>query len=214
MNLSKLTLNLRCSQVRAEIAKPYEMHRSLLKAFTQNGNLAQNRILFRIESPEQNNISAGIDVLVQSQNLEPDWNNLTVKENYFLIAPQTKKVNITTLPKGLYKFKLVANPTIKRNGKRFGLYKEEEQIQWFKRNGLQHGFEPVFLNCSDFTIGSKSKTFKMKDEILKSEIYHYGVSFQGILRVSDSDKIIKALQSGIGSAKAFGFGLLTIARAD
>ena len=215
MYLSKLTLNLYNKQARREIASPYEMHRTLAKAFAQNGDFAGNRMLFRIEAPQNNSISSGIDVIVQSRNIDPVWDNLTVKGDYFLNEPQTKKVNLGNLPVGIYKFRLIANPTIKKNGKRFGLYKEEEQLDWLKRKGRQHGFEPVFVNCSGFTIGSKSKTNKMEqDKAKKSDIYHFGVTFEGVIKINDASKAIEALLSGIGSAKAFGFGLLTVARIE
>lgn len=211
MYLSKLTLNLRNRQVRSEITSPYEMHRTISKAFASNDSATDNRMLFRIESNPKNNISSGINVLVQSSDTEPDWSKLTVDENYFLAEPLTKYVDLSKLASGLYKFKLIANPTIKRNGKRFGLYKEEEQIEWFKRKGEHHGFEPIYLHCSDFTIGNKSKTANMKEDVNKSDIYHLGVSYEGVLKVTNPEEVIKAMLAGIGSAKAFGFGLLTIA---
>lgn len=41
--------------------------------------------------------------------------------------------------------------------------------------------------------------------------YHGGVQFRGILEVTDREKFIESYQSGIGSAKGFGFGLLLLA---
>ena len=41
--------------------------------------------------------------------------------------------------------------------------------------------------------------------------YHGGVQFRGILEVTDPDKFAATYQSGIGSAKSFGFGLLLLA---
>jgi CRISPR system Cascade subunit CasE len=41
--------------------------------------------------------------------------------------------------------------------------------------------------------------------------YHGGVQFRGTLEVTDRDKFIETYQSGIGSAKSFGFGLLLLA---
>ena len=35
--------------------------------------------------------------------------------------------------------------------------------------------------------------------------------FDGVLEVNDPDIFIKSIESGIGSAKGFGFGLLSIA---
>jgi CRISPR system Cascade subunit CasE len=39
------------------------------------------------------------------------------------------------------------------------------------------------------------------------------VQFDGILRVSDPDKLHAAIENGIGSGKGFGFGLLSLAPA-
>jgi len=41
--------------------------------------------------------------------------------------------------------------------------------------------------------------------------YHGGVQFRGTLEVTDVDAFIETWQSGIGSAKGFGFGLLLLA---
>ena len=41
--------------------------------------------------------------------------------------------------------------------------------------------------------------------------YHGGVQFRGILEVTDPERFIETYQSGIGSAKSFGFGLLLLA---
>lgn len=216
MYLSKLTLNLRNHQVRSEIASPYEMHRTLLKAYVKNEATTENRILFRIEPPQNRNISAGVNILVQSNTIEPNWNNiLSINQNYFLTEPKTKKVELKYLHLGLYKFKTTVNPTIKRNHKRYGLYKEEEQIAWLVRKGENHGFIPILTHCNSFTIGNKTKTSNAKNNpIRKSDIYHLGVNYEGILNITNSQKFLDALASGIGSAKAFGFGLLTISKID
>lgn len=41
--------------------------------------------------------------------------------------------------------------------------------------------------------------------------YHGGVQFRGTLEVTDRERFIETYQSGIGSAKSFGFGLLLLA---
>ena len=78
MYLSRLILNPLCAQVRAELARPYEMHRTLSRAFPQDtfrktrddSNAAG--VLFRVEeSPRDNRIV----VLVQSQ-IAQDWTYL------------------------------------------------------------------------------------------------------------------------------------------
>lgn len=39
-----------------------------------------------------------------------------------------------------------------------------------------------------------------------------GALFEGVLVVDNVDRFVRALESGIGPAKAYGFGLLSIAR--
>jgi CRISPR system Cascade subunit CasE len=41
--------------------------------------------------------------------------------------------------------------------------------------------------------------------------YHGGVQFRGVLEVTDRERFIDTYQSGLGSAKGFGFGLLLLA---
>jgi CRISPR system Cascade subunit CasE len=43
---------------------------------------------------------------------------------------------------------------------------------------------------------------------------HHAVRFDGLLVVTDPERLRHALRAGIGSAKGFGFGLLSLARAD
>jgi CRISPR system Cascade subunit CasE len=40
--------------------------------------------------------------------------------------------------------------------------------------------------------------------------YHGSVRFRGLLEVMDSEKFAEAYHNGIGSAKAFGFGLMLL----
>ena len=42
----------------------------------------------------------------------------------------------------------------------------------------------------------------------------FGVRFNGLLQVTDPEKLMQAVRNGIGPAKAFGFGLLSLARAE
>jgi CRISPR system Cascade subunit CasE len=41
---------------------------------------------------------------------------------------------------------------------------------------------------------------------------HLAVQFDGVLEVTDPAKFLETVRQGIGSAKGFGFGLLSLAR--
>lgn len=52
---------------------------------------------------------------------------------------------------------------------------------------------------------------RRKREYRKRELPLFGVRFDGVLRVTDVEVLLDALRGGIGPAKAFGFGLLSLA---
>ncbi|MEL7170368.1 MAG: type I-E CRISPR-associated protein Cas6/Cse3/CasE, partial [Bacteroidota bacterium] len=64
-----------------------------------------------------------------------------------------------------------------------------------------------------FQLGRKRKLKPASeiDIIAKERLGHFGVRFDGVLRVDNSVKVLDALRQGIGPAKAFGFGLLSLA---
>ena len=41
----------------------------------------------------------------------------------------------------------------------------------------------------------------------------FSVQFDGVLQVVDTERLVQAIGAGIGSGKAFGCGLLSVARA-
>ena len=48
----------------------------------------------------------------------------------------------------------------------------------------------------------------------RHDITHFAVKFEGELVVTDPTRFAETLKNGIGSAKGFGFGLLSVARAS
>ena len=58
----------------------------------------------------------------------------------------------------------------------------------------------------------KKEKIRTKAKVKSPSMTFYGVQFEGVLRVEDTKKFEYVLKNGIGSGKAFGFGLLTIAK--
>src|SRR5512135_351366 len=154
MYLSRLTLNPRSAQVRSELARPYEMHRTLLQAF-QHGQHGVDRaseeaagVLYRVDEQPREQI---ISVLVQSK-IAPDWSQLSNRRDsrgqpYLLRPAESKIVNVQLADGQLLSFRLRANPTKKlgksageAQGKRVGLYAEEKQLEWLQRKAESGGF--------------------------------------------------------------------------
>lgn len=238
--LSRILLNPRSRRAMSEMLHPYEMHRTVMHAFSKNGggdivvSRKEFKVLFRTEAAIK--IGDPVKILVQSI-IEPDWSYLnhidgyldTRAENpweYKNIMPALNKINEGEQ----FAFRLRANPTKRigndedpQKGKRVQLQREEEQIQWLIRKanncdrGHSGGFKLLMEGsgsggcCSVRAISEGKRTGRKGGKDEKNIITHFSVLFEGLLEVTDKDVFVQTLISGIGSAKAFGFGLLSLA---
>lgn len=222
--LSRLRLTLRHRAVQTDLSDCQALHRRLMAAYPNLGGLRSARdqfgVLYRLDSGD-----GAAAVLVQS-SAAPDWSRLPA--NYLIDAqPQVKRID--TLYDGIAEgqrllFRLRANPTRRisdRNssqpeqwrGKRVDIRREEDQLAWLENKGQQAGF--VLLTTRTAPPMRDARTSGVDDRISgkhpKGHLTFASVTFEGRLRVTDRDAFLHALQNGIGSGKAFGFGLLSIA---
>ena len=211
MYLSKLILNPLNRAARRDLSNPYELHRSLMRAFP-NPLPDRERVLFRIESAAASR-SNHPHILVQSIAL-PNWEALTLMRTYLLTAPDIKDISSLSFQthQALY-FRLRANPSRRdsQSRKRIGVYDDQSRRQWMERKGKEHGFQiaseammirPVSIRSFYRTVGETRQRITLN-----------AVDFEGLLIVEDPSKFLTSLKEGIGSAKGFGFGLLSLARA-
>lgn len=207
LHLSRLRLNPRSGQVRAELRHPYEMHRTLAKAFAPPSMpeadarvaLEAARVLFRVDHGGAGELAA----LVQSRT-PPHWDGLTAAAGYLTGQPETRSYTPHFVRGQRLAFRLRANPTVKRNGKRLGLYTDDEQLAWLGRKGVAGGFQvdQVVALTEDRAQRSGHRA---------GTVEHLAVRFEGLLQVVDPLRFADTVAGGIGSAKGFGFGLLSIA---
>lgn len=214
MYLSKLMLNPRNRQALREVAFPYEMHRTLLSAFP-TGKVHVERtdadavaMLFRVDTDR-----AGIATVLVQSRAEPDWSVLN--DCYLLEPPQTKSFRLSIEAGRVLSFRLRANPTKRlsagkgNNGKRVGLYSDEEQAEWLARKAELGGFQTAGV-----TIGGATKLSHGRARLGQRRAYDpklFVIQFDGILQVTDAERFAGSLAAGIGPAKAFGCGLLSVA---
>ena len=128
---------------------------------------------------------------------------------------KTKPIPESYFTRRRYIFQLCANPTKKvaskpdgtvtKNGRRVPLGKREELIEWIKRKGEQGGF-----GVDEAALRTFSRGREYFDKNGRQGL-HSAVELQGVLTVTDPAKFHETFTCGIGSAKAFGFGLLVIA---
>ena len=205
MFLSKLTLSPppRCRQVLTDVASPYEMHRTLLRAFPGRDNGGPGRVLFRVEPDRPDRPPV---VLVQSDK-QPDWSALDPLDGYLSEPPETKPFAPGLRAGQRLRFRLRANPTVKRDGKRHGLFQEADQLAWLQRKGQAGGFRPVAVTLAR-KVELRSRATGTANHQAPQK--HLAVDFEGILEVTNPEKLVETLAAGIGPAKGYGFGLLSI----
>lgn len=223
MYLSRLILNPRNRRVQSELARPYEMHKSLMRAFPSGLAEGEERMLFRVDEIARYQAPA---VLVQSLLL-PDWSWLADDEaarGYLLPVsepnPALKAFNLTVAVGQVLGFRLRANPTVKKEDEkgrpvRRGLLTEEKQTQWLVRKGDSGGFRVITVNIAreGKVGGSIHRARTQTSEKATHDLTLLAVRFDGVLQVIDPDQLLATLRQGIGSGKGFGFGLLSLAPA-
>lgn len=204
MYLTRLTLNPRSALARRDLGDAYDMHRTLVRAFVADEIATASRFLWRLEAGSNSRNSPV--VLVQSSRLGI-WDAVQALPGYLQRPPESKGLDLAKLVRfrQRYRFRLLANPTVSRAGKRYGLLGEAEQLEWLQRQGKRHGFEMISAMASASDVLDSQRRGG-------SPIVVHRVCFEGLLQVSDVDELCAALVSGIGPAKAFGCGLLSLAR--
>ena len=214
MYLSRLILNPRNRRVQREAARPYQMHKSLMRAFPDNLAEGEERVLFRLETGH----NSALALLVQSLTL-PDWSWLAEPgaRGYLLAVdepnPAVKSFDLNVAPGQVLAFRLRANPTARRRlpdgeRKRVGLCREEEQIEWLKRKGEQGGFGVLSVRTSN----QETVNGYIRRDKERHKLKLLAVRFDGLLQVTDPDRLRETVQRGVGSGKGLGCGLLSLAR--
>ena len=201
MYLTQLSLNRLDRKTMKMLTDVYKLHQTILQGFSAYQNC--DRVLFRVEPEERN---ALVSVLIQS-TLEPDW-SLFKGINQGVVSVKTKEFSPQLLPGDFLRFRLRANPTVCREGKRYGLIRDESLREWLTKKEAKIGAKFIDIVSMDegYINGNKN------DGQTRHRVNLKVARFEGVVRVTSPDFFVHALKNGIGPAKAFGCGLLSIAR--
>ncbi len=204
MYLSKIHIPWRQSK------NSYHLHQALWKLYPGCGD-EQRNFLYRVERLEK---GIGTHILMQS-TLRPRQS----EDNPVIL--DWREYNPVFSSGQRLRFRLRANPvktikdsrkgTVEKKGKiytktvRVPLIHEEQQQAWLERK-LQGVAQLETL----ITQTEPILYFRKEKEKRSGKIQH--VLFDGILSITAPDAFSALFQTGIGSAKAFGCGLLTVKR--
>ena len=224
--LSRLHLDARNPGARRDLVSPYEMHRTLARVFPGSRADAQgvnadrqpgHGLLFRAEP----DAAGGPAVLVQSL-APPDWRALP--DGYVRRVDGPTAFDPQLREGQRLRFRLVANPTVKKKtgetrpgGKprvtRVPLVHDRAPedhpevtagyLDWLDRKAEAGGF------AVDSVVDAP---FQVSGGRAKRDLTLFGVRFDGQLVVTDADALRQSVRGGVGPAKGFGFGLLSLAR--
>lgn len=204
MYLSRLILNANHPQAKSEGLHPYELHRTICKAFDDP---EAARILFRADTDRPGRMHVIVQSLTMPRWPEPDG-------KYILSLDEPKVVELERLSVGMpLRFRLrcrpskrIGEPGNEERGKRKALTDKDEILVWLMRKAEENGFEVKDV-AFDRIYWHESRDGKETKPL-------GAVQFEGVLAVTDPDKLKRAVRNGIGPQKAYGFGLLSLARCE
>lgn len=241
MFLSRLILNPLNRAVIRDVADCQQMHKTVLSAFpAQEASISPRTlydVLYRLETDHQGQLVLYVQSAIKPDwtklSSERYFLPTSTVEN-----PAVKSIAepLSKIESGMeLRFRLQANPTLKTgtstkterlagkkcNGSRKPVKGEENQIRWLKQKGELGGFRLVsvklcfeipdlFTNQSAMVSGLRVKN---QDQVARmtDQISFQSVVFEGRLLVADRSQFLMTLAKGIGSGKAYGFGLLSVA---
>lgn len=235
MFLTRITLSPAAFRARNLLASSQSMHAALAASFPVSGERYKDgapleRLLWRLDHgkvvPEP--------VLYVASPHGPDMDEaverITTPERIVTKDFQTVLDAITA--GALYSFRLAANPTRYERRKRkaetptghitthqrIPLTKHGDQVAWLVGKLADAGAATLPTTAGGDSLdvvvdGERSDTFTRQDirRSRRASITIKRVAFKGHLTVTDPDKFRSALSVGIGPAKGYGCGLLTIA---
>jgi len=185
------------------IRDTYDWHQRVWQAFAGRDGQARD-FLIRVDRKEE---AHRVLVVSRTPPAKPDW------------CPTacfgTKEIPDAFFAHPRYHFSLLANPTRKirsdkagvrtKNGRRVPLSTREDLAAWLARKAGDGGFAVDLATLRTIPRG--------REYFHKSGAHgvHAAVEFQGVLAVADPSRFRETFAAGVGSAKAFGFGLLALA---
>jgi CRISPR system Cascade subunit CasE len=219
--LSRVDLNPQRRTGRGVLGSPQAMHAAVLAAFP--GRLSerwQQRVLWRLDP------APGVVRLYVVAPEEPDFTHLVEQAGWPTLPTwQTRDYEpfLKALQAGQrWSFRLTANPTRARpvveggDSKRFGHVTVAQQQAWLVARAEASGFNLPLLSGAD---GVKRPENGLIVRDRSTARFRRGpgtvtlarATFEGALVIHDPDLLRRTLVAGIGPAKAYGCGLLTLA---
>lgn len=213
MFLTRLTLDPTAYRPERLIRNTQQLHAAIAASFPEG---AGGRVLWRIEPADR---SGEIRILVASPAGPTEselWERITTHDR---VQTRDYVPLLDRLAKGdRYRFRATLNPVRTHNGKHTPIFGRKAQIDWVAAklggNGVSLNVHSPDLDADEPDVqitGTLNDRFTRAGSPGAIELLK--VTYDGSLTVTDPEKLRHALCNGIGRAKGYGCGLLTLAPA-
>ena len=210
MYLSRIEINRHRRETMQALSSPQVIHAAVEGSFPKSNDIAK-RNLWRLDR-----LHSSLYLLLLSCE-KPDFTHIVEQFGWPASEQkwETKEYDefLGRIKTGQsWQFRLCANPvhSVKiadgQRGKVYAHVTTEQQKQWLlnraEKNGFtlsENNFDIIERDNRKFRRNGKSVTFST-------------VTFEGLLTITDQKMFSSALQKGIGREKAYGCGLLTLAK--
>lgn len=217
MYLSRIALNTQRKSTMIALASPQNIHAAVESSFPP-AQEKTGRNLWRIDR-----VNNALYLLVLS-NRKPDFLHIIEQFGWPEAEQKWETKDYSSLMEQIkagqrWQFRLRANPVHSvnqtsgiqtqvsaRRGKIFAHITVQQQEQWLLDRASKHGFS---LQKGSFCVMQREvRKFRHN----RKQVTLSTATFEGVLKVEDLVLFLQALTNGIGRAKAYGCGLLTIAK--
>ncbi len=219
MFFTHMPLNPTRRGTRDLVGSPQRLHAAILAGFLPH-EADRDRILWRLDNPERHRL----DLYVVSP-VEPSFEGLADQAGWparptWRTAPYAPLLDSLEADQR-WVFRLRANPVRhvrpegRERGQRVAVSSAPDQLAWLVRQGAAHGFrlEPGTTGEPNARVTERrTERFQRRQGEGASRVTLATAAFEGVLQVADPLAVREALIRGIGPAKGYGCGLLTLAR--
>ena len=224
MFLTKIDLAPERRLARKYLGSPQAMHAVVMSATGGHDGNGPGRVLWRVDR----GVTTALYVL---SPLEPDCSQLVAEAGTAGAQARTLDYSpfLASLDAGqLWAFRLAANPSYSASrgpgvrGQRYGHVTVEQQRQWLMDRVPRFGFELMPVDHADGEGTDEAVLVAYRERPVFNRRRPGGEGYdrvtinrtvyEGVLRVTDPEPLRRALIAGIGRSKAYGCGLMTLAR--
>ena len=224
MFLTKIDLVPERRLARKYLGSPQAMHAVVMSATGGHVGDGPGRVLWRVDR----GMTTALYIL---SPVEPDCSQLVTEVGAAGTQARTLDYSpfLASLDAGqLWAFRLAANPSYSASrgpgvrGQRYGHVTVEQQRQWLIDRVPRFGFELMPVDHADGEGTDEAVLVAYRERPVFNRRRPGGEGYdrvtinrtvyEGVLRVTDSEPLRRALIAGIGRSKAYGCGLMTLAR--